>query len=123
LAHERLARDEVVQHLDNEKQVVEQALQRVQEELAVEREFRRSADHERDRAIAAHQEAEERTREVLAATDARKLSPASSEPTTDPTGGSDKVKQGRRRGRPAKSDQPEAGFVEWWKPGWRDRIR
>ena len=35
----------------------------------------------------------------------------------------DKVERARRRGRPAKSDQSEAEFVEWWKPGWRDRIR
>jgi hypothetical protein len=117
LAHERLARNEAAQRVDGEKQVLERALQSVQEELAVEREFRRSADHERDRAIAARQEAEERMMEVL---DAQKASQASPEPTADPTG---KVKQGRRRGRPAKSDQPEAEFVEWWKPGWRDRIR
>ena len=83
----------------------------------------RSAEQERDDAIAARQEAEERLREVLAAKDARKLSPASSKPTNDPAGGSDKVKQARRRGRPAKSDQSEAEFVEWWKPGWRDRLR
>jgi hypothetical protein len=123
LAHERLARDETVQRVGSERQVVEQALQRVREELTAERDFRRSADQERDRAIAARQEAEERMREMLAAQDARKLSPASSKPTDDPAGGSDKVKQARRRGRPAKSDQPEAEFVEWWKPGWRERLR
>ncbi len=122
-AHERLARDEVVQRLDNEKQVLEQALQRVREELAAEREFRRNADQERDRVIADRQEAEERMSEVLAAKDARQLPQASSEPTIDPTGGSDKVKQARRRGRPAKSDQSQTDFVEWWKPAWRDRIR
>ena len=61
-------------------------------------------------------------REVLAAKDARAPSLASSEPTNDPAGGSDKEKQARRRGRPAKSDQSEAEFVEWWKPGWRDRF-
>ena len=109
--------------MDSEKQVVEQALQRVQEELAAERDSRQKAEQERDEAIAARQEAEERMREVLAAKDARKLSPASSNPTNDPAGGSDKVKQARRRGRPAKSDQSETEFVEWWKPGWRDRLR
>ena len=40
LAHERLARDEAVQRVDSEKQVVEQALQSVREELAAERDFR-----------------------------------------------------------------------------------
>jgi hypothetical protein len=123
LAHERLAKDDAVQRADSEKQIVEQVLQSVREELAAEREFRRNAEQERDDAIAARQEAVERLREVLVTKDTRTLCPASSEPTGDPTGGSDKQKQGRRRGRPTKSDQPEAEFVEWWKPGWRDRIR
>jgi hypothetical protein len=48
---------------------------------------------------------------------------ASSEPMNDPAGGADKRKQVRRRGRPAKSDRLETEFVEWWKPGWRDRSR
>jgi hypothetical protein len=122
-AHERLAKDEAVQRVDGEKQVVEQALQRVREELAVERDGRQRAEQERDRVIAARREAEERMREVLPVKDARTLSPASSKPTSDPTGGSDKEKQARRRRRPAKSDQSETEFVEWWKPGWRDRIR
>ena len=49
--------------------------------------------------------------------------PRKSMPTTEPSAGGDKVEQPRRRGRPAKSDQSEAEIVEWWKPGWRDRIR
>jgi hypothetical protein len=40
LVHERLARDEAVQRVDSEKQLLEQALQRVREELAVERDRR-----------------------------------------------------------------------------------
>ena len=44
-------------------------------------------------------------------------------PTTEPSAGGGKVEQVRRRGRPAKSDHSEAEIVEWWKPGWRDRIR
>jgi hypothetical protein len=39
--------------------------------LAAERDFRRSAEQERDDAIAAHQEAEERLREVLLTKDTR----------------------------------------------------
>ena len=123
LAHERLARDEALQRVDSEKRVLDQALQSVKEELAAERDSRRSAEQERDDAIAARQEAEERLREVLATKDTRTLSPASSNPTNNPAGGSDKHKQGRRRGRPAKSAQSETDFVEWWKPGWRDRLR
>ncbi len=123
LAHDRLARDEAAQRADSEKQIVERVLQSVREELAAEREFRRSADQERDRAIAARQHAEERMREVLAAKDTRTLSPASSKLTSDPAVGNDMEKQARRRGRPAKSDQSQTDFVEWWKPGWRDRLR
>ena len=30
----------------------------------------------------------------------------------------------RRRGRPPKIRQPgKPDFVEWWKPGWRERLR
>ena len=105
--------------------------------MAAEREFRQSADRERDKAIAARREAEERMLEVLAAkdADAQKASQArlrppydpqatrrqrKTVPTTEPSAGGDKV-QPRRRGRPAKSDQSEAEIVEWWKPGWRNR--
>jgi hypothetical protein len=149
LAHERIARDEAVQRVDSEKQVVEQALRRMQEELAIERDLRLKAEQERDEAIAARQEAEERLRVALAVPVARTVSQAS-RPTLDPAGpeakscetmspttrkprktilatknpaGGDKVKQARRRGRPATSDQSEAEIVEWWKPGWRDRFR
>ena len=108
LAHERLARDEALQRADSEKQIVNQVLKGVREELATERDFRGSTEQERDDAIAARQEAEERFRAKL---------------TNDPVGGSDKVEQARRRGRPAKSDRLETEFVEWWKPGWRDRSR
>jgi hypothetical protein len=59
---------------------------------------------------------------MLATQDAQRASQASPTPTDEPAGGSDKQKQGRR-GRPAKSEQRETEFVEWWKPGWRDRIR
>jgi hypothetical protein len=41
-------------------------------------------------------------------------------PTTEQSAG---VKQPRRRGRPAKSDQSEAEIVEWWKPGWQRRSQ
>ena len=44
LAHERLARDEAIQRADSERQLVEQAFQRVQEEMAVEQASRQKAD-------------------------------------------------------------------------------
>jgi hypothetical protein len=120
LAHERLAREEAIQRADGERQVVEQALQSVQDELTVERANRQKAEQQHDEAVAARQEAEERLLEMLATQDSQTASP---NPTNKPAGGNDKEKQGRRSGRPAKSEQPEAEFVEWWKPGWRDRIR
>ena len=59
----------------NERQAVEQALQRAQEELAVERASRQKAEQERDEAVAAHQEAEERLLEVFATHDTQKSVP------------------------------------------------
>jgi hypothetical protein len=44
-------------------------------------------------------------------------------PVIEPSADGEKVEQPRRRGRPAKSGQSEAEIVEWWKPGWQDRIR
>jgi hypothetical protein len=44
-------------------------------------------------------------------------------PTTEPSAGGDKVAQPHRHGRPAKSDESGVEIVEWWKPGWRNRIR
>jgi hypothetical protein len=123
LAHERLARDEAVQRVDGERQTAEQVLQSVREELAAEWDGRQKVEQERDDPIAARQEAEERMRDVLAAPGRPDPSPASPKRTSDPAGGSDKQMQVRRRGRPAKPDQSEAEFVEWWKPNWRDRIR
>jgi hypothetical protein len=48
-------------------------------------------------------------------------------PTTGRTAGSSKADtqpaQPRRRGRPPKDRPPEAEYVEWWKPGWKARLR
>jgi hypothetical protein len=64
LAHERIAKEEAAQRLGREKQAAEQALQRVQDELAIERDHRQQAEQQRDEAIVARQEAEERLRAV-----------------------------------------------------------
>jgi len=66
LAHERLARDEAIQRMDSEKQLVERALQGAHDELAIERDHRQQAEQQRDDAIAIRQEAEERLQEMLA---------------------------------------------------------
>jgi len=121
--------------VENEKQLVEQALQRAHDELAIERDCRQVAEHERDDAIAARQEAEERLREALVAQDALEGSQALPRPPHDPhairrqrktilaTEPSAGVEQPRRRARPAKSDQSEPEIVEWWKPGWQKRSQ
>ena len=59
-------------------QVVEQALQRVQDELAAERGCRQKAEQERDDAIAARQEAEERLRDAMESKEAPENSVAPS---------------------------------------------
>jgi hypothetical protein len=137
MAHERLARDEAILRAESEKQLVEQALQRADDELAIERDRRKKAEQERDDAIAGRQKAEGRIQEMLATLDALKASQAPLTPphdpqatrrrgkympTTEPSASGDEVLP-RRRGRPAKSDQSEAEIVEWWKPGWRERFQ
>jgi hypothetical protein len=139
LAHERFARDEAIQRVDGDRQVVEQALLRVQEELAIERDQRQKVVQERDETAVALRPRS--VQEVMVTQDARKASqaaprhrpapdvavlvsePTKTMPTTEPSAGGHEVKLTRRRGRPAKSDQSEAEIVEWWKPGWRNRIR
>jgi chromosome segregation ATPase len=160
MAHERLARDEAILRAESEKQLVEQALQRADDELAIERDRRKKAEQERDDAIAGRQKAEGRIQEMLATLDALKASqavprssrdradpdaetdteasgtgracetvpqttrrPGEKMPASEPSAGGDEVKQVRRRGRPAKSDQSASELVEWWKSGWRDRFR
>ena len=64
--------------------VAEQAFQRAQDGLAIERDCRQKAEQERDDAIAGRQEAEERLLEMLATSDAVKASQAPPRPTDDP---------------------------------------
>jgi hypothetical protein len=66
-----------------------QALQRARDELEVERNCRQKAEQERDDAIAARQEAQERLREVLAPQNAQKASQAAPRRTHHPTGPDD----------------------------------
>ena len=64
LAHERIAAEEAVRRFEDERQAI-------QDELATERAARQQADQERDLAIAAHQNAEERLSVLMAAQEAR----------------------------------------------------
>ena len=130
LAHERIGKDE--------------ALRRSEGELAAERTARQQAEQDRDEAVAARQDAE-RMREVMlraglktkagsrtagrlgerTQTGADEASQTQSDapPATTPGDVAPASTQPRRRGRPPKASQPEGGFVEWWKPNWRERFR
>jgi hypothetical protein len=124
LAHERIAKEEAIRRAENERQAIERQL-----------------EQERDAAIAARQEVEERLREMMEPPGdpqrvrrARKAgvtfdrSEASEletpiVPATRPADDTATLPQTRRRGRPPKVRQPEAEFVEWWVPGWREQFR
>jgi len=139
LAHERIAKEEAVRQVENERQ-------RVVDELAAERVARQQAEQERDEATTGRQEAEERLREIMAAHVTQK--PATAPQTAKrgqrdgKTGATDQrldrspevsdtmladgaapVTQTRRRGRPPKLRETELDVVEWWKPGWKERFR
>jgi hypothetical protein len=131
LAHERIGKDE--------------ALRRLGDELAAEGTARQQAEQDRDKAIAALQDAEERLREVTvrtgletkagsrtarrsserpqAGTDKASQTQSDALPATAPAHVATASTQPRRRGRPPKASQPEGGFVEWWEPNWRERFR
>ena len=118
LAHARLARDEAAQRAAAEKQANEQALASLRAELLTAR--------------AGLQEAERQPR--LPARRAEAPSGARAKPgqrgvTGDllegvaPTRGAEPLAPARRRGRPRKVEQPQSDVVEWWKPGWKERLR
>jgi hypothetical protein len=128
LAHERIGKDE--------------ALGRLEDELAAERTARKQAEQDRDKAIAARQDAEERLGKVMTAQEVRRPSSGSVRAKwggrADIAGTTDRqpvvsdtaqpndagpVTQTRRRGRPPKVRETESDVVEWWKPNWRERFR
>ena len=94
LAHARLARDEAVQRAAAEKQASEQALAALRADLLTAR--------------AGLQEADQRQPRL-------------------PTHGAEPLAPARRRGRPRNVNQPQPepklDVVEWWKPGWKERLR
>jgi hypothetical protein len=128
LAHERLARDESVARAGTEKQAAEQA----QAELVVERAARQQAEGRLAEALECRPQAEVVPsrggpgRKVGRARTASAPGPAiDAEPEgTGGNGMTAPTTQARRRGRPPKVSQPDdAEYVEWWKPGWKERLR
>ena len=118
LGHERLARDEAVQHVESAKGEIEQELAAAREDLEAERALRLATARERDHAILGRQAAEDRLRQ---AKEARKIArrPETAAPAQPPLA----APQPRRRGRPPKVNRDEPEFVEWWTPGWKEKYR
>jgi hypothetical protein len=147
LAHERLAKDEAIQaaqRAQTDGLAVQQTLQAVQEELAVERLVRQKNEEVLTGALEARGIAEQRLRDATARQTARKASKplpnrivaaepgnavddAATRGDTDIQSGPTvrgTVKQARRRGRPTNvGDDQKSDVVEWWKPGWQKRFR
>jgi septal ring factor EnvC (AmiA/AmiB activator) len=129
LAHERLAKDEAlasVRRVAAEAQAAaQQTLQSMEAELEAERSARKSAEAARADALARCRKAEEQLREMVTAARSEAASnrsmPATAADTANDPGQPEKPV--RRRGRPAKTGEPEADVVEWWVPGWQKKFR
>jgi hypothetical protein len=136
LAHERIAKEETLRRAEVQRQELEGQLEE-------ERATRQRAEQERDKAIVDRREAEEQLRAMVAT---QKSQTTSNEPqpaeqarrvtNADPTdqlsirgravSGTLPTKDGtasKRRGPPPKVQKTESEFVEWWKPGWRERLK
>ena len=111
LAHARLARDEAVQSAAEVKQANDQALAALQAELQETRAGLRQTGPRQQR-LSAKPAHPVMTGDLLAGL-------AATAPAETPA-------PARKRGRPRQAEQPkpeaDAGFVESWKPGWRERL-
>jgi hypothetical protein len=135
LAHERIAKDEALSRAEAQRQDAERRLEE-------ERAARQRAGQERDRAVLGRQEAEDsasgtttHTQEAQASSSrwpqrpTKPVNAKESDRAADRAADRDAMPVevpatvGKRRGRPPKARRTEAEFVEWWKPGWRDRLR
>jgi hypothetical protein len=132
LAHERMANDESVRRAEDGRQAILDALQTAQKELEFQRQARWQAEQERDEAIAARQEVEERLLAATPAVEAPKLSRRAVRGKSDETGKADTLapmappvaaQQRGRRGRSPKVKESGDEVVEWWKPGWQEKYR
>jgi hypothetical protein len=136
LAHERIAKEEALSRAEVQRQELEGQLEE-------ERAARQRAEQERDKAVVGRQEAEERLRAMTITQEAQAPSSgpqpakrARRVTNADPTdqlsirgravSGTLPTKDGtasKRRGRPPKRRGTESELVEWWKPGWRERLK
>jgi hypothetical protein len=127
LAHERLAKDEVLEaarRQDNERQTVRQALQTAEAELEAERVARRSAETAMAEAHEGRRDAEQLLRDMQVV---EQRAPAAPEtPVVRNTGNTHKkLKQAAkpvRRRQPAETVEDDSP-VEWWVKGWQEKFR
>ena len=149
LAHERMAKDEADRRAEDERHAIEEILA-AERAARQQAEQERDEVEARLREVMTRRETPNRSRGPVRAkrgsggetTDAASRSGSASgimdkgrensatvtgsEITSlavKPSGSQATMKQPRRRGRPPKVSQPEPEFVEWWKPGWRERFR
>jgi hypothetical protein len=136
LAHERIASQEALSRAEVQRKGLE-------DQLEEERAARQQAEQERDKAIMDRREAEEQLRAMEATQKSQATSdepqPAERARRVTNAGPTDQLsirgravsgtlptKDGtasKRRGRPPKVRETESEFVEWWKPGWRERLK
>ena len=116
LAHARLARDESVQRAVAEKRASEQALAALRAELLTARAGPREAERQ-PRLPARPAEEPSGAR----AKTGQRVGTGDLLEGVAPTRGAETLAPARRRGRPRKVNQPQP--VEWWKPGWKERLR
>jgi hypothetical protein len=151
LAHERLSRDEVLQaagRAEADKVAVQRTLQAARDELVAEQTARQKAEE----ALEVRQEVEQQQRDMMAAQQPHEPSPAlqgkagvkaagtrcrapatvqidaeSHTATPGPARRQTKAAGPKttvaRHGRPADVRAKDTEFVEWWKPGWKNRFR
>jgi hypothetical protein len=123
LAHERLARDEAAHRAAAERGDSEKALQSAQAELDAERAARRAVEQQLASALERCVAEERRAAAAGQGAPARESAKRNAAQARGGEMAEGTAKPSRRRGRPPKTSEPEPDFVEWWKPGWRERFR
>jgi hypothetical protein len=114
VAHERLAKDEAAHHAESEREAIEQTLKLAQAALVVERTARQQAEECLAEALKGRREAEELLRQSSAA----RTAPKPAKPAARRTSA---VKSKARRSSPASEE--DSDVIEWWVPGWKERLR
>jgi len=150
LAHERLSKDEVLQAAERagaDREAAQRTLQTVQDELAAEHAARKQVEEALAEALEGRQTAERNLRRMAGQepsqaslgepgpnvtetkSDAVPERQIEGEPYTAALGLVRKRRKAARRtteasrGRSTDVGAKDSEYVEWWKPGWKDRFR